>query len=364
MVYLVFDPVPLSSEMEGLLRRRKFALLHLRFRRRLLASLALFVALVAVVFVAVIALDYASSVAVEGADYYGSNDSNADPLAPCRIWFFLEPRMTTLDDPVRSCSVESALLRLDNVDDDAAVCVVTGESAAPQVPIQLTHRFKELQSLEGSSGDYGRLVHISPSHASAFASTALESLHVSLQEFSAVLRPALAWALLWKYGGTFVSPDVVLTLEAFDSYSNFVWFDGGARGKAKGISLDLFRFEEARQDLPLRVLHHFSVQGGRGLNLSLSNEDWTRIVESYCGRRVFQEEDPGLCQNVEILGKTAVVATSSLAGKMRNAASAAPVQEVVAVIVDDRADGLDVLSVLPAEVCPDTTRRYLAQPER
>ena len=74
-----------------------------------------------------------------------SNDSNADPLAPCRIWFFLEPRMTTLDDPVRSCSVESALLRLDNVDDDAAVCVVTGESAAPQVPIQLTHRFKELQ---------------------------------------------------------------------------------------------------------------------------------------------------------------------------------------------------------------------------
>ena len=32
MVYLVFDPVPLSSEMEGLLRRRKFALLHLRFR--------------------------------------------------------------------------------------------------------------------------------------------------------------------------------------------------------------------------------------------------------------------------------------------------------------------------------------------
>ena len=39
-------------------------------------------------------------------------------------------------------------------------------------------------------------------------------------------------------------------------------------------------------------------------------------------------------------------------------------QEVVAVIVDDRADGLDVLSVLPAEVCPDTTRRYLTQPER
>ena len=76
MVYLV-DSLPLSlplpSEMEGgLLRRRKYALLHLRFRRRLLASLALFLALAAVAFVAVIALDYyASSVAaVEGVDYY------------------------------------------------------------------------------------------------------------------------------------------------------------------------------------------------------------------------------------------------------------------------------------------------------
>ena len=76
MVYLV-DPVPLSSEMEGLLRRRKYALLHLRFRQRLLASLALFLALVALAFVAVIALDYyASSLATiaaqDGADYYRS----------------------------------------------------------------------------------------------------------------------------------------------------------------------------------------------------------------------------------------------------------------------------------------------------
>ena len=79
MVYLV-DPAPLPSEMEGLLRRRKYALLHLRFRRRLLASLAVFVALVAVAFVAVIALDYASSVAVGGADYFRWGCGNAPDL--------------------------------------------------------------------------------------------------------------------------------------------------------------------------------------------------------------------------------------------------------------------------------------------
>lgn len=65
---------------------------------------------------------------------------------------------------------------------------------------------------------------------------------------------------------------------------SFVWFEGGANGV---VSQDLFRFEEARHDLPRMVLDHFSAQGGRGLNLSLSNEDWTRIVESYCKRRLF-----------------------------------------------------------------------------
>ena len=39
MVFLV-APVPLSSEMESLLRRRKYALLHIKFRRRLIARQA------------------------------------------------------------------------------------------------------------------------------------------------------------------------------------------------------------------------------------------------------------------------------------------------------------------------------------
>ena len=57
--------------------------------------------------------------------------------------------------------------------------------------------------------------------------------------------------------------------------------------------------------------------------------------------------------------KSAVVSTSSLlAGKMRAASTAASASEVVAVI-DDGLGGLEVLSVLPAEVCPDTVRRYL-----
>ena len=53
-----------------------------------------------------------------------------------------------------------------------------------------------------------------------------------------------------------------------------------------------------------------------------------------------------------------MVATSSLfVGKVRAAATAA--SEVVAVVDDVGADSLEVLSVLPAEVCPDTVRRYL-----
>ena len=92
-----------------------------------------------------------------------------------------------------------------------------------------------MQSLEGS-GDYGRLLHVSPSYASVFAGTALESLYVGrLDEISALLRPAVAWALSWKYGGTFVAPNIILTVDSFDSYTNFVWFKGGEGGAAKGV---------------------------------------------------------------------------------------------------------------------------------
>ena len=133
-----------------------------------------------------------------------------------------------------------------------------------------------------SSGDHGRLLHVSPSYASVFSDTVLESLYVGLEDISA-LRPALPWALAWRYGGTFVAPNVVLTVGSFDSFTNFVCLDVGSRG-----SRDLFRFEEARHKLPLTVLDHFSAQGNRGLNLSLSNEEWTRIIESYCKRRLIQ----------------------------------------------------------------------------
>ena len=90
--------------------------------------------------------------------------------------------------------------------------------------------------MEGS-GDYGRLLHISPSYASVFAGTALESLYVGhLDEISALLlRPILAWVLSWKYGGTFVAPNVILTVDSFDSYTNFVWFKGGEDGAAKSV---------------------------------------------------------------------------------------------------------------------------------
>ena len=73
----------------------------------------------------------------------------------------------------------------------------------------------------------------------------------------------------------------------------------------------------------------------------------------------------GLCpDNLEILPQSAVAATSSLlAGKRRaspEVTSSHALDEVVAVVDDgDGLGGLQVLSVLPAEVCPDTVRRYL-----
>ena len=73
----------------------------------------------------------------------------------------------------------------------------------------------------------------------------------------------------------------------------------------------------------------------------------------------------GLCpDNLEILPKSAVVAASSLlVGKMRAApevtTSSHALDEVVAVVDDVGSGGLEVLSVLPAEVCPGTARRYL-----
>ena len=73
----------------------------------------------------------------------------------------------------------------------------------------------------------------------------------------------------------------------FESYTNFVWLleDGGGGSR---VSEDLFRFHDVRHPLPLSVLNHFASQGGLGLNLSLSNADWTALVESYCKRRVVQ----------------------------------------------------------------------------
>ena len=73
------------------------------------------------------------------------SSNSTDPWSACRIWLFLERQ--TLDDPVRSCSVESAMLHLDGDGDhdDAAVCVIGDTFAAPKFPIQLGNRFKELQ---------------------------------------------------------------------------------------------------------------------------------------------------------------------------------------------------------------------------
>ena len=73
----------------------------------------------------------------------------------------------------------------------------------------------------------------------------------------------------------------------FESYTNFVWLleDGGGGSR---VSEDLFRFHDVRHPLPLSMLNHFASQGGLGLNLSLSNADWTALVESYCKRRVVQ----------------------------------------------------------------------------
>ena len=106
-------------------------------------------------------------------------------------------------------------------------------------------------------------------------------------------------ALAWKYGGTFLlSPSVILTADSFDSYTNFVRLqeESGVREGAR-VSRDLFRFEEPRHRLPRAVLDHFAARwqpGGRNLT-ALSDEDWTRLVESHCGRKLAK-----VCRNIII----------------------------------------------------------------
>ena len=78
-----------------------------------------------------------------------NGSGSTDPLSACGIWIFLldEQRPVNLDDPFRSCAVESALLHLGggdggDGDDGAAVCVVTYADADG---VRLTDRYEELK---------------------------------------------------------------------------------------------------------------------------------------------------------------------------------------------------------------------------
>ena len=102
--------------------------------------------------------------------------------------------------------------------------------------------------------------------------------------------------MAWRYGGTFLlSPNVILAAGSFESYTSFVLLEDSGRGEGARVSRDLFRFEAARHRLPRAVLDHFASAQLPNLTTALSSEDWTRLVESHCGRKL-----PQVCRNIII----------------------------------------------------------------
>ncbi len=145
-------------------RIRRYILLHLHFRRRLLRSLFLLVMLALLAFVAVICHDYAIAVGrmrrqIAEADEErrkanatgGGGINGPNPISACRAWFNLVDDGSSGDlldfDAFRSCSIESALRR---VDKNSAVCLISDSAADDETirrmkMMEKTEWFKQLK---------------------------------------------------------------------------------------------------------------------------------------------------------------------------------------------------------------------------
>jgi hypothetical protein len=116
-----------TASME--VRLRNYILLHFAFRRRLIRSLVLCLFLASIGFVSVIGNDYASAIGggnpalSGGRRVVGALNASRNPISACQVWFNLDDEDDlSRFDALRSCSIESALLR---VNIDAAVCLLT-----------------------------------------------------------------------------------------------------------------------------------------------------------------------------------------------------------------------------------------------
>ena len=127
-------------------------------------------------------------------------------------------------------------------------------------------------------------------------------------------------------------------------------------------------FQSGSHRLTQMVLEHFSEQvetsalgweqedESAGVALKLTETDWSRIVEKFCGLSITEATRPRLCHDVEIISSGSV---KSLAGGSRSSQpSPADLADAdyVALHLLDRKEGTNGRMLWMTEACPVTQR--------
>ena len=259
-------------------------MLHFMFRRRLMRSIVFFTVLVFAVFVVVIVQDYLTQKEfgiggrIEDDVRIFSNTTVEASLSDCKTWVPVTSDYERFDI-VRSCAIESALTRSARY----PLCVLVDRFE--KVDLSSFPWYHRLKTRFPS-----RLFTFSPSYVSVFAGTMFEDAYVNSDNFG-YLKPAVLWALLWKYGGLVISPRIIL-VQSMEAYFDFLWFDPAK----SDISTSFMQFQEKEHDLPKSVLEHLldRVQQGDVLEepIVLSDTEWSMKVEQFCGTPVSEVRNP------------------------------------------------------------------------
>ncbi len=243
-------------------------------------------------------------------DFVSHQPADEVSLSKCRVWICISA-VQDLPDTLLSCSVESALIHIKNA--SRSICLIYDRSTLHDI-----HTSAWVGKLKKSYGDL--IVTHAPEYSTVFAGTVFEETYVNSADLS-YMAPAMIWALLWKHGGLHLVPDTIL-VSGLQSYYNFVLLNSTSNGAV----LSLTQFTERHHDLPGQILSQFMEQAQRLKQLSrekqagvikmgipvirdntqvklspVSESDWSRGVEKYCGRRLSKSLVKHLCHDTEIV---------------------------------------------------------------
>jgi len=280
-------------------------------------------------------------------------------LEDCSLWIPISASPGSVDSFLTSCSVESGLVHgiganeesdtedaakddYNNPADDnkstsdemsgSKVCLVLDrrERGSDQVILGLNW-FKRL------SAKYpGKLQVVLPDYPTIFAGTILEEI----LDTTADMASGVIWALLWKYGGMLVAPDVILCpgmtlrrqssrhVQSFlivdqDRNQSLIHLIGLADHRphdeiASRVLQRLINKAVATKDNQIAMeqknLLRVSVDG---INVKTVLDDideaaWTQEVERECGEKIVKISSSELCQNIDFLSSEVCPSFGSL----------------------------------------------------